>query len=165
MLFCKESVSWYFEKTFGFPLYEYQEPDTVRMYLFLTQDIEVLTEDYQYLTRGIFSEGNKEGSMFQREFVIQEEQYRLVQTMVNGLQNIELRDSSGRVILEFKLMEMYERLRERTGEKGEINLEEATFVVENEFAKMKIIIESVDVFEVNGNIVVSGPMLLMISIP
>ena len=156
---------WYFEKTFGFPLYEYQEPDTVRMYVFLTQDLELFTEDYQYLTRVIFSEGNKEGSMFQREFVIQEEQYRLGQTMVNGLQNIELRDSSGTVILEFKLMELYERLRERTGEKGEINLEEATFVVENTFAKMKIIIESVDVFEANGNIVVSGPMLLMISIP
>jgi hypothetical protein len=156
---------WYFERTFGFPLYEYQEPDTIRMYLSLTQNLELQTEEYQYLTRVILTESDKEGALFQRKFAINGKQYQLVQTMVTGMQKIELKDNAGAVILEFKPIDLYHRMKERSGSKGEINLEEATFIVENPTAKMMIVVEAADVYEVNENIIVSGPMILLIAIP
>ena len=156
---------WYFERTFGFPLYEYQEPDTVRLFLSLTEAVELQVGEYQYLTRAILSEGDRDGSLFKREFLLQGKQYKLEQIIIDGLQKIVLTDSVGAVLLEFKPIELYHRMKERAGEKGEINLAEATFVVENTIAKMKIIVESADIYEVNDNIVVSGPMLLLIAIP
>jgi len=156
---------WYFERTFGFPLYENQEPDTVRMYLSLTENLELQTKDYQYLTRVVLTESNEYDPLFIREFTINGKQYKLEQTIIDGMQKIELKDSAGALILEFKPIDLYHRMKERSGSKGEINLEEATFIVENPNAKMMIVFEAADVYEVNGNIVVSGPMILLIAIP
>lgn len=133
-----------FEKTFGFPRYEYVDKDNT-IYLHRDQKpIPITGYDIMLRFNLYYSQEDREIDRFEYHGL----QYRLLdQILPNGEHSIVLVDGDGKEILNFDVEEIISRsIVLNDGVDNTITVEEASFTQENDLAKMTIVAEYINMF-------------------
>lgn len=133
-----------FDKSFGFPLYEYSGKDNS---IFLHREssaIPITGHDVMLKINLYYSQEDREIATFEYQGM----KYRLLDRILpNGEHSIVLVDDEDKDFISLDMQEIVDRsVRLDNGLKEEITLEEATFIKENNMAKMTIVAEYINMF-------------------
>ena len=130
-----------FERTFGFPQYGYDSgykpADMWRLYLPDRTPVDISGFDY-IVEVDLYSEG-KGGP---NEAIPLGNGYNIEHEPDEGIGDIVVKDNSGNEIIRYSLEEIFDRAREREANTfGELSMEEARYVTENDSAVLGIVVK------------------------
>lgn len=130
-----------FERTFGFPQYGYDSgykpADMWRLYLPDRTPVDISGFDY-IVEVDLYSEG-KGGP---NEAIPLGNGYNIEHEPDEGIGDIVVKDNSGNEIIRYSLDEIFDRAREREANTfGELSMEEARYVTENDSAVLGIVVK------------------------
>lgn len=133
------SVSYNFESTFGFPQYGelVKDPEVYRLYLSERTPIDV--SDYDFFVEAELL-GKDHGEPF-KTTPWGDNGYTLVQEYNNGIGDVIIRDEQQNELIRYSLNEIFDNFKDREVSNGEMSMDEAEFVVENERAVLYIVVQ------------------------
>ncbi|TAH64496.1 MAG: DUF4153 domain-containing protein [Anaerolineaceae bacterium] len=142
------SVSYDFEKTFGFNQYgsdiDAEEPDLWRLYLAERTPIDV--SDYDIFVVADLS--GKDYSEPLKTVPWGVEGYTIEQEFKNGIGDILVKDGQQNELIRYSLDEIFNYFKDKdTIRNGEISMEEAEFVTENDNVILSIVVKSLNLEE------------------
>lgn len=137
------SVSYNFEKTFGFAQYgsDTKMPEVWRFYL--GERIPIDVSDYDiFVETNLFRAGH--GDPLRTE-PLGGEGYTIEQDMKDGIGDLLVKDGQQNELIRYSLSEIFDSFKERdTIRYGEISKDEAEFITENENVILNIIVKSLE---------------------
>ena len=137
------SVSYNFEKTFGFAQYgsDTKMPEVWRFYL--GERIPIDVSDYDiFVETNLFRAGH--GDPLRTE-QLGGEGYIIEQDMKDGIGDLLVKDGQQNELIRYSLSEIFDSFKERdTIRYGEISMDEAEFITENENVILNIIVKSLE---------------------
>ena len=135
-----------FETLFGFASYEqtYESSSSINVYHRFTEPLVISGYDIFFQA---WSNEDKIDFYFPNGIQIQNETYYLTQNNEGSYHSLILQDHEMQEILSFDLEELFTRFEKLDMEYGELTDEEATFVVENSQAEIKIVVQDASINE------------------
>lgn len=130
-----------FESTFGFRQYQDNENKEDSIFLSLLREEAISIQGYDFMTIILADmvEGNNE--IQKAVFTYQDKKYTIEPLEQDKNIFIRLLDENKNVIIEFPLEEIVNKFHGDYNVSNEINLKDATFLVENDNVKMEVIIQ------------------------
>lgn len=138
-----------FYQTFGFSeYYEGQDSEYEQEYfdLFLEENTVIDIKDYDNLVRTSISieKGAVENKVI-ANIDYNDKSYKLITTTLNNISILKLSDENDNLIIESDLKELFSTIDTNKTGKIQMPLEDATFIVENGDASLKIVIQSISI--------------------
>lgn len=128
-----------FEKIFGFNQYEENEESYKYIFVFLDKDTVIPIQGFDYFSSlNIYS--NKDNEIKLGEFQHEGVQYQILQDFSEDAPRILIQDQEENEVISFLCSQVYHRYQAYVNAKSELDLNDATFTIENEDSKMEMII-------------------------
>lgn len=132
-----------FSETYGFNEYEGDDEKYQHRYVRLADNVTIPIQEYDYLFQSNMYDG-MQGPLEVGQLEHQGVKYSVNNDISRDNPGIVVLDQDNNEIIRFSISEIYNRYRETTEIKENITVEEATFTVENNNAKMVVIIRDVN---------------------
>ena len=136
-----------FNEIFGFPEYvqvknENGEYKYIYLYLERNSLIDIAGYDF-FVNMAIPSGKGIEGEI--KGIEIEGKTYRLISKEMNKENEIILEDSLGQELIRFSTKELFDRFENEDSSNRELTMEKATFMKENDVAKMSLVVQNVNI--------------------
>lgn len=134
------SASYDFERIFGFPQYEsaIKGPEIYRLYLAERTPIDVSDFDI-FMEAELF--GANQGEPF-KTASLGDKGYILEQDRKVGIGDLLLKDNQQNELIRYPLNEIFDSFKDREESHGELSMDEAEFVIENDNAVLYIVVQN-----------------------
>ncbi|MBN7771818.1 DUF4153 domain-containing protein [Clostridium aminobutyricum] len=129
-----------FYDTFGFYKYDIPDKEYKNIYVAFNTEKPVAIEEYGYFTRTSVN-SNDSGKMTVCTITQQDKTYTMIKEKGGESQKITILDEKNNEIIYFNTNEIFSRYKSYAIDQSRLSEEEATFLVENEKAKLKLLVQ------------------------